>query len=154
MHCSHAFSNVLYTFAFVWNSVHLRNAANISEWPSDKRSLTTWLIAAPQTALTHDEVSTSAPQCARFLGHSHVLHFHLVPKVRAFVQRGMACTKRILHHDPCCRCFCWLIARLSWCQARLPCFCLWVIVRVTYINGGLGVLQDTIVQNKKSLQRK
>lgn len=32
--------------------------------------------------------------------------------------------------------------------------CLWVIVRVTYINGGLGVLQDTIVQNKKTLQRK
>lgn len=44
--------------------------------------------------------------------------------------------------------------KLSRGRAGQPSLCLPVIVTVTYINGGLGVLQDTVVQNKKTLQRK
>lgn len=55
------------------------------------------------------------------------------------------------HCDPCsrcCCCCCWVTTGPNLGS------CLWVIVTVTYINRGLGVLQDTIVQNKKPLQRK
>lgn len=42
---------------------------------------------------------------------------------------------------------------LTHCGAKLWSGCPWVTVRATYINGGLGVLQDTIVQNKETLQK-